>query len=261
MSVDMADGVCSENSIAHTYVVLSGKGGVGKSTVAAGIAATLASHRRRTGLLDSDLHGPTISKMLGVETHRATGTQEGFIEPVALLGGALKVVSIQFLLDEPDTPVIWRGPLKHKIISQFIESTCWGALDYLIVDSPPGTGDEPLSVAQTATPEGAIVVTTPQDVAAFDVRKSIAFCNQLKLPVIGIVENMSGFICPHCGERTDIFGRDAGARLSEQMGVPLLGTLPIDPRMVAIADQGRLLDREQWGPEVREAFDTIVGQL
>jgi len=261
MNGDGKDGGGSGNAIAHTYVVLSGKGGVGKSTVSAAVAATLAWRGARTGLLDSDLHGPTISKMLGVERHRAVATEDERIEPVALLGGALKMVSIQFLLGEPDTPVIWRGPLKHKIISQLVESTCWGTLDYLIVDSPPGTGDEPLSVAQTAKPEGAIVVTTPQDVAAFDVRKSIAFCNQLELPVVGIVENMGGFVCPHCGERTDIFGRDAGARLAKQMGVPLLGALPIDPRLVTAADQGKLLDRELWGHEIREVFDSIVEHL
>ncbi len=225
-----------------TYVVLSGKGGVGKSTVSAALATTLAAQGARTGLLDTDLHGPSVCKMLGLEQFRCTGTSAEQLEPAWLMDGALGVISVHFLVSESDSPLIWRGPLKHKLISQLVELTNWDTLDYLIIDSPPGTGDEPLSAVQTAKPDAAIIVTTPQDVAAFDVRRSIRFCERVGVPVKGIVENMSGFVCPHCGTVTEIFGRGAGEALARETGVPLLGSLPLDPAMVEAGDKGAMCE-------------------
>jgi ATP-binding protein involved in chromosome partitioning len=252
------DGAKGLARVKHSYVVLSGKGGVGKSTVAVGLAVAAASSGRRTGLLDSDLHGPSASKMLGLGSHRCSVTDTGALEPASLLDGNLKVMSMQFLLSESDTAVIWRGPLKHKMISQLLQETAWEELDCLIADSPPGTGDEPLSVVQTARPDGAVVVTTPQEVSSFDVRKSLAFCRSLELPVVGIVENMAGFTCPECGKTTDIYGRGGGKRLSEEAGVPLLGSIPIDPRLVAAGDAGEMGDLEQLGLPVWPQFGEIL---
>ncbi len=228
------------SSIGKKYVVLSGKGGVGKSTVAVNLAMGLALDGKRTGLLDTDLHGPSVPKMLGLERFVSAG-DEIHLEPAILVDGRLKVMSVQFLLRSLHDSVIWRGPLKHAVISQFIGHTVWGELDYLVIDSPPGTGDEPLSTVQTAKPDGAIIVTTPQEVATFDVRKSIDFCNKLDLPVLGIVENMSGFICPHCGEETAIFSSGGGKKMAEELRIPFLGTIPIDPRFVSHSDSGKTL--------------------
>ena len=202
------------SNIKHKYVVLSGKGGVGKSTVAVNIAVGLTLKGKKTGLLDTDLHGPSVPKMLGLVSFLSSG-DETHLEPAILYDGQLKIMSVQFLLQNLHDSVIWRGPLKHAVISQFIGHTMWGELDYLIIDSPPGTGDEPLSVVQTAKPDGAIIVTTPQEVATFDVRKSIDFCNKLELPVIGIIENMSGFIC-HTATRRYNFQHWRGKRMAEE---------------------------------------------
>lgn len=225
------------SQIKKKYVVLSGKGGVGKSTVAVNLAMGLTLKGYRTGLLDTDLHGPSVPKMLGLENFVATG-DEKHLQPAEIHDGKLKVMSVQFLLPQLHESVIWRGPLKHSVISQFIGYTSWGELDYLIIDSPPGTGDEPLSVVQTAKPDGAIIVTTPQEVATFDVRKSIDFCNKLSLPIKGVIENMSGFICPHCGKTTDIFGSGGGEQMAEELAVPFIGRIPIDPRFVHLSDRG-----------------------
>ncbi|MBN1982949.1 MAG: Mrp/NBP35 family ATP-binding protein [Chitinivibrionales bacterium] len=226
--------------IGRKFVVLSGKGGVGKSTIAVNIAVGLALKGKRTGLLDTDLHGPSIPKMLGIERFVASG-EELHIEPASRYDGLLKVMSVQFLLNDIHNSVIWRGPLKHAVISQFIGHTVWGDIDYLIIDSPPGTGDEPLSVVQTAKPDGAIIVTTPQDVATFDVRKSIDFCEKLSLPVAGVIENMSGFACPHCSTITNIFGAGGGKKMAEDLGLPYLGAIPIDPTFVSRSDQGSVM--------------------
>jgi len=226
------------SSIGKKVVVLSGKGGVGKSTIAVNLAAGLALSGRKTGLLDSDLHGPSVPKMLGLQNFQTSG-DETRLEPAVLYDGNLKVMSAQFLLQNLHDSVIWRGPLKHAVISQFIGHTVWGTLDYLIIDSPPGTGDEPLSVCQIIGElTGAVIVTTPQKVAAVDVRKSITFCHQLKVPVLGVIENMSGFVCPHCGKTTDILNSGGGARMAEEMKVPFLGAIPIDPQIVQACDDG-----------------------
>jgi ATP-binding protein involved in chromosome partitioning len=223
--------------IQRKIVVLSGKGGVGKSTVAVNIAVALQMAGKRVGLLDVDIHGPSIPTMLGLEGETLQGGADGLL-PVDLDG--LKVMSLGFLLPDPDQAVIWRGPLKMGAIKQFLKDVAWGDLDYLIIDSPPGTGDEPLSVIQLiGNLDGAIVVTTPQKVAAVDVRKSITFCRQLGVPVLGVVENMSGFACPKCGEISAVFSAGGGKRIAVDMGVPFLGSIPIDPVITESCDNGR----------------------
>jgi len=228
--------------IRHRILVLSGKGGVGKSTVAVNLATALRMAGKRVGLLDADIHGPSIPTMLGLEGSCVTG-QDGELLPVEVQG--LKVLSLGFFLRNLDDAVIWRGPMKMGVIKQFLTDVAWGDLDFLIIDSPPGTGDEPLSVCQIiGRMDGAVIVTTPQRVAAVDVRKSITFCRRLGVPVIGIVENMSGFACPRCGEVTEILGSGGGRKIATDMGVPFLGSLPIDPKIVEASDGGRaFIDR------------------
>jgi Mrp family chromosome partitioning ATPase len=223
--------------INRKIVVLSGKGGVGKSTVAVNLAVALMLSGKRVGLMDVDIHGPSIPTMLGLEGAPLQGS-EGEILPVEMQG--LKVMSIGFFLQDQDNAVIWRGPLKMGAIKQFLKDVAWGDLDFLIIDSPPGTGDEPLSVCQLiGKVDGAVIVTTPQKVAAVDVRKSITFCRQMNVPVLGVVENMSGFACPKCGEITSIFREGAGKRIAQDMHVPFLGSIPLDPQVAECGDNGR----------------------
>ena len=222
--------------IAHKILVLSGKGGVGKSTVAVNLAVSLTFRGKRVGLLDVDIHGPSVPKMLGLEGQTLLTEGETML-PVEL--GDLKVMSIGFLLRNQADALIWRGPMKMAVIKQFLMDVAWGDLDYLVIDAPPGTGDEPLSICQLIeNADGAVVVTTPQEVALAAVRKSITFCRKLNLPVLGVVENMSGFVCPHCGQRVEIFGTGGGERLAEEMKVPFLGRVPIDPEVAASGDAG-----------------------
>lgn len=238
-------------NIRHKIVVLSGKGGVGKSSVAANLAVALAQQGKQTGLLDVDLHGPSIPTLLGM-TGRFPASAGDRVAPVDY-GSRLKVMSIGLMLNDQNEAMIWRGPAKHGVIKQFLASVAWGELDYLIVDCPPGTGDEPLSVIQLlGGADGAIIVTTPQDVALVDVRKSVTFCRQLKLPVIGVVENMSGFVCPHCGTEVDIFKSGGGQHMAEEMGVPFLGRIPLDPAVVSSGDAGK--------PVVESLADTPTGR-
>ena len=223
--------------IRRKLVVLSGKGGVGKSTVAVNIATALQMAGKRVGLLDVDIHGPSIPTMLGLQGAVLQNGPDGLL-PVDADG--VKVMSLGFLLPDPDQAVIWRGPLKMGAIKQFLKDVAWGDLDYLVIDSPPGTGDEPLSVCQLiGRLDGAVIVTTPQKVAAIDVRKSITFCRQLGVPVLGVVENMSGFACPKCGEVSAIFSSGGGRRIAKDMKVPFLGAIPIDPAIAASGDDGR----------------------
>ncbi len=218
-------------------LVMSGKGGVGKSTVAVNLAVALRLAGKQVGLLDVDIHGPSIPTMLGLENRSPEG-DKGQLFPIDVDG--LKVMSLGFFLRHPDEAVIWRGPLKMGAIKQFLKDVAWGDLDFLIIDSPPGTGDEPLSVCQLiGRVDGAVIVTTPQKVAAVDVRKSITFCRELKVPVLGIVENMSGFACPHCGSLTPILSTGGGERIALDMKVPFLGAVPIDPQIAACCDEGR----------------------
>jgi ATP-binding protein involved in chromosome partitioning len=223
--------------IRRKIVVLSGKGGVGKSTVAVNLAVSLMMAGKKVGLLDTDIHGPSIPTMLGLEGAPIKSTN-GDMLPVEW--EEMKVLSMGFFLEHPDNAVIWRGPMKMGVIRQFLQDVEWGDLDYLIVDSPPGTGDEPLSVFQLlGKVDGAVVVTTPQKVAAIDVRKSISFCTQMGARVLGVVENMSGFACPKCGEITPILQSGGGQRMADDMGVAFLGSIPIDPQIAESGDQGR----------------------
>jgi len=227
----------SLNNIKHKLVVLSGKGGVGKSTVTANLALSLAKKGYSVGVLDGDMHGPSIPKILGVEDKKPKASETG-IEPVQAQPN-LKVMSMGFLLQDKDSPVIWRGPLKMAAIKQFIGDVSWGKIDYLIVDLPPGTGDEPLSIAQLIPDsDGAIIVTTPQDVALLSVRKSINFVKKMNMPVIGIIENMSGFKCPHCNKSIDIFKTGGGKKASKDFNVSFLGGIPLDPEIVNTGDSG-----------------------
>jgi len=240
--------------IRNKILVLSGKGGVGKSTVAANLALALVQRGRRVGLLDIDVHGPSIPAMLGLDGARPGGTEHG-IEPVSVHG--LKVMSIGFLLEGADTPVIWRGPMKMGAIEQLLAETQWGDLDDLVVDCPPGTGDEPLSIAQLVPDAKALVVTTPQRIATLDVRKSIAFCRQVGLDVLGVVENMNGVVCPHCGGRVEVFPSGGAERMCKEMGVPLLASLPMDPAVARDADSGIALTAHA-SPPVRAAMQALV---
>lgn len=223
--------------IKHKIVVLSGKGGVGKSTVAVNIAISLALSGMRVGLLDIDFHGPSIPKLLGLEG-KPLSVDGGAIVPSSY-GSYLKVMSIGFMLQNQDDAVIWRGPLKMGAIKQFLSDVRWGDLDFLIVDSPPGTGDEPLSIMQIlGSGTKAVVVTTPQDLSLADVRKSISFCRKLNVDVIGVIENMSGFVCPKCGETINIFKTGGGEKMAQEMRVKFLGRIPLDPMIVESGDNG-----------------------
>ena len=222
--------------IRHTIVVLSGKGGVGKSTVAVNLAMALAMSGRQVGLLDVDLHGPSVPTMLGL-TGTKLDIEDGKLVPAGY--DLLKVISLGFLLERADDAVIWRGPAKAGVIKQLVEEVAWGDLDYLIVDCPPGTGDEPLSVVQTlGVIDGAVIVTTPQDVALTDVRKSISFCRTMQVPVLGVVENMSGLICPHCSGQIDLFKTGGGETMASAMHVPFLGRIPLEVQVVTTGDAG-----------------------
>ncbi len=246
--------------IAHKILVLSGKGGVGKSTVAVNLAMSLVLAGRRVGLLDVDIHGPSVPKLLRLEGLRAK-TEGNAILPIAV-GDNLKVMSIAFALPDQDGAVIWRGPLKMGVIKQFLKDVDWGDLDYLVVDSPPGTGDEPLSVCQLIeNPDGAVIVTTPQELAIADVRKCVNFCRQLNLPVLGVIENMSGFVCPKCGERTEIFSSGGGKRMARDMGVTLLGHIPIDPKIVEAGDAGTPYVKYFADTETAKTFEGIVERI
>jgi len=246
--------------IGRRLLVLSGKGGVGKSTVAANLAVGLAQAGRRVGLLDIDVHGPSIPKLMGLETQQIQGAKEEILPVKA--SDNLAVMSIGFLLPSGQEPVIWRGPRKHGVIRQFLKDVAWGQLDYLVVDSPPGTGDEPMSIAKlVGSPAGAIVVTTPQEVAISDVRRCIAFCSTLSLPVVGILENMSGLVCPKCGEKTDLFKSGGGRKLAEEMNVPLLGQIPIDPEVVIAGDAGTPPFHRDGQTAAAKAFADVVDSI
>jgi ATP-binding protein involved in chromosome partitioning len=247
--------------IKHQILVLSGKGGVGKSSIAANLAVWLSMQGKKVGLLDVDIHGPSVPKLLNLEGSRLQG-EEGKIEPV-VYSDTLKVMSIGFMIKDENAALIWRGPMKHNVIKQFVADVCWGDLDYLIIDCPPGTGDEPLSIVQLlGKADGAVVVTTPQQLAVADVKKSITFCQQLSLPILGIIENMAGFVCPHCNEKTDIFKGDGGRQMAKDFDVPFLGSIPIDPNMVAAADIGkpfiRYTNQSRTSDALKDAFEPLL---
>jgi len=219
--------------VKHTIAVSSGKGGVGKSTVAVNLAVALRVAGAQVGIVDSDVYGPDVPLMLG--SRGQPGMFGNKILPVEAHG--LKLMSLGLLVNEREA-VVWRGPMIHSFIQQMLKDVAWGALDYLVFDMPPGTGDAQLSLSQVIPLSGVVMVTTPQDVALLDVRKAVAMFQRLNVPILGIVENMSTFACPHCGERTDIFGSAGGQRLSQEYGVPLLAQLPLDPETRAGGDEG-----------------------
>ena len=233
--------------IKHRVVVFSGKGGVGKTTVAVNLAYAFASSGLKVGLLDADITGPNVPQMTGLVG--GLGTQGGMIVPSEVNG--VKIISIASMVEE-GTPIIWRGPLRSKVIDQFLGEANWGDLDFLIADLPPGTGDEVLTIAQRTSPDMAIVVTTPQEVALIDARRATNMAKKLEIKNIGIVENMSGLICPHCGERIDLFGSGGGEKEASKMDVLFLGKVPIDPQARAEADNGR--------PIVLQAPDSPISQ-
>ena len=242
--------------IRHKIMVMSGKGGVGKSTVAVNLAAVLALDGQRVGILDADIHGPNVPTMWGTDWKPLQGGEEG-IRPVEVLPN-VKLISMAFLLPNPDSPVVWRGPIKHTAIKQFLGDVEWGDLDFLIIDLPPGTGDEPLSVANLIKGvDGAIIVTTPQDVALLDSRKTVNFSTMLKVPVIGIVENMSGLTCPECGHLIPLFKIGGGEKAAKDLKVPFLGRIPIDPEVVQKSDSGTPYVLSYPDAEVTKAFKEI----
>ena len=244
------------STIKNKLIVMSGKGGVGKSSFATNLAVTLAGKGFSTGLLDVDLHGPSIAGMLGIKGLLDVNEDQQVIPKI--VGDHLKVVSMQSLMKDPDQAVIWRGPAKTGIIRQFIADVRWEALDFLIIDCPPGTGDEPLSIAQTVTDAKALIVTTPQDVALADVRKSINFCRTVKLEIVGLVENMGPFACPCCGETVELFKSRGGRVTAETMGVTFLGTLPFDSQVVKACDEGWPIAAAGRGGPFVEALDKVV---
>ncbi len=248
------------SAIKKKILVLSGKGGVGKSTVSTNLAVGLATKGYKTGLLDIDIHGPNIPNMLGLEGMPPMITDIG-IFPLKVYDN-LNVISIGFFLQEKDTPVVWRGPIKHRMIEQFLSDVRWGELDYLVVDSPPGTGDEIISIIQLLDQvDGAVIVATPQDVALADVRRSLRFCKEGSIPVLGIIENMSGFVCPHCGNTVEIFKSGGAEKVAEQYKVPFLGKIPIDPKIVQAGDDGKPVMINYPESKPAQAFNEIIGKI
>jgi len=246
--------------IKYKIMVMNGKGGVGKSTVAVNLSFALQLKGYSVGLLDADIHGPNIPKMLGIEESQLSAFGGG-IFPVNLPPN-LKVVSMAFLLQNRDTPIIWRGPIKMGVIEQFLGDVIWEDLDYLCADLPPGTGDEPLSIAQLIPGvTGVVIVTTPQDVALLDSRKAVNFAKKLHIPVIGLVENMSGLVCSHCGKKIDLFKVGGGEKAAIELGVPFLGRIPIDPAIVMSGDAGKPFLLEDPDSEAAKAFKHIVENI
>ncbi len=245
------------SKVKHKILVLSNKGGVGKSAVAINLACSLSEKGFKVGILDADLHGPSVAKMLGFEGERLQGNPEGII-PMSVSPN-LVAVSMASLIESPDMPLIWRGPLKMMALKQFLGEVKWGNLDYLIIDSPPGTGDEPLSICQLIPElEGGIIVTTPQDVALSDSRKCINFLKNLNIPILGIIENMSGLKCPYCGKNIDLFKSGGGEKTALEFNLPFLGKIPIDINMVNSTDEGKPYIFQYKDSETARIFNKIV---
>jgi Mrp family chromosome partitioning ATPase len=250
----------SLSKIKHKIFVLSGKGGVGKSSVSANLAACLSKKGYKTGLMDVDVHGPSIAQMLGLKDLLEISENQLLIPKE--INGNLKVVSVQALMQDKDQAIIWRGPAKTGMIKQFVSSVDWGELDFLVIDAPPGTGDEPLTVVQTIPEALGVVVTTPQEVALADIRKSISFCKTVKLKTLGIVENMASFKCPHCNEPINLFSSGGGEKTAKAQGLEFLGSLPFDSQVVTSGDAGvPMMFDENNESEFTKAFDTIVENI
>lgn len=246
--------------IKHIIIVMSGKGGVGKSTVSSNLAATLSMQGNQVGIMDVDITGPNIPKMFGVEKEPIRAENDMLI-PV-MVPPSLKIMSMAFLLPSPDSPVMWRGPVKMGAIKQFIEDVNWGYLDYLIIDMPPGTGDEALSIVQLIPKaDGMVIVTTPQEVALLDSRKSLRFGAETNIPIIGIVENMSGFVCPCCGEVTNIFKSGGGEQAAKELNVQFLGKVPIEPAVADAGDSGMPVVLKYPESASAKAFESIIDKI
>jgi ATP-binding protein involved in chromosome partitioning len=242
--------------LGRVLAISSGKGGVGKSTVSANLAVALARAGHRVGLMDADIYGPNIPRMMGVD--RKPEVQGGKIQPLEAHG--VKLMSLALIV-ERDAPAIWRGPIIMKVIQQFVKDVDWGELDYFLVDLPPGTGDAQLSLAQTVHIRAAIIVTTPQEVAVGDSLRGAKMFERVGVPVLGVVENMSYFVCPHCGERTEIFLAGGGTRLADELGVPLLGQIPLQAHMADLADAGRPIVAAEPGSPAAQALDAVARRV
>ncbi|MEM0011424.1 MAG: Mrp/NBP35 family ATP-binding protein [Nitrososphaeria archaeon] len=250
------------DKVKHKIAVISGKGGVGKSTFTVNLAIAFAAkgHTDRVGILDSDFHGPSVPKMLGIRGQMIASDSDGILPLIGPLG--IRVVSTEFILPDENTPVIWRGPLKMNAIRDFLSEIAWGELDFLLIDLPPGTGDEPLSIAQLLPDlDGVVVLTIPSQVSQSVVKKSVNFARRLNLPIIGIVENMSGFICPNCGTKIDIFQTGGGKRIAEELSIPFLGSIPIDQRICEDSDKGKPFILEHKDSPAAKAFMEIVDKI
>ena len=247
------------SKIGRKIMVLSGKGGVGKSSVAATLAFLLAKAGRKVGLLDLDFHGPSQPTLFGAAHLRLSASEAGLV-PLEVCG--VKLISIGLVMEDPDQAVIWRGPAKIGVLRQLIEDTDWGNLDYLILDFPPGSGDEVLSAAQMIKGDrAAVIVTTPQEMSMADCRKCIDFCKKLEIGIAGIIENMAGFTCPDCGHTHQLFSSGGGEALAKRYGAPLLARLPIDPRFMAGCDNGDLDNALRSAPAIREAMENVVRSI
>jgi Mrp family chromosome partitioning ATPase len=249
----------SLSRIKNKIMVMSGKGGVGKTSTSVNLAVALARLGYQVGLMDVDLHGPDVPRVLGMMGMIGLSPNHK-LAPMPY-NDNLKVVSIESLTTSKDDAIIWRGPIKFSAIRQFVADVDWGKLDFLIIDSPPGTGDEPLTVAQTIPDAKAVIVTTPQEVSLADVRKSISFCRTVKMEIFGLVENMSGYICPHCGEQVDLFGSGGGEKTALNAGLPFLGRVPFDPKVVACGDNGQAYQEAHPDSPVTQAYESIARQL
>ena len=249
----------SLQKIKNKFIVMSGKGGVGKTSVSVNLAIALAGKGYKVGIMDVDLHGPDVPRMLGLKG-MLTLSKNQKLMPMSYSEN-LQAVSVESLTQNKDEAIIWRGPLKHSAIRQFIADVEWGELDFLIIDSPPGTGDEPLTVAQTINDARAIIVTTPQEVALADIRKSINFCKTVKMEIFGLIENMSGFTCPNCGEKIDLFGSGGGEKTANAMGVTFLGKIPFDLDLVTCGDAGVSFQEKHKDSPVAKAFANIAEKM
>jgi len=242
--------------IKNKIIVMSGKGGVGKTSTSVNLAIALANAGQKVGIMDVDLHGPDVPRMLGIEG-RPEFSSNHKLSPMKYSEN-LSAISVESFTPRRDDAIIWRGPLKYAAIRQFIGDIDWGELDFLIIDSPPGTGDEPLTVAQIIADAKAIIVTTPQEVALADVRKSINFCKAVKMEIFGLIENMSGLNCPHCGEMIDLFGSGGGERTAREAGIRFLGRIPFDPNVVACGDSGACYQEAYTSSAVTRAFVSVA---
>ncbi len=250
----------SLSKIKHKLLVMSGKGGVGKSSVSANLAVGLAKQGYKVGLMDIDLHGPSLAGIMGIEGALNVNEEAQLAEPKEVANG-MKIVSMQSLMEDSDQAIIWRGPVKTGIIRQFISDVVWGELDYLVIDAPPGTGDEPLTAAQTVPDAKAVIITTGQDVALADVRKSINFCKAVNMEMLGLIENMGPYTCKCCGKKVDLFKSGGGLVTSKKMGVSYLGGLPFEPALVEACDTGKPLMGEDSDSEFSKAMGGIIKRI